>query len=115
MGLALRISWRPPTRDGVVGSFALDITMLSCSMSNDGRIRPDGKPQEFFSLTLLSEGQFMIEGMPRTVWRGLMTGLGVGASRADRRKILDSYWPPDQPRPWYWPRGLREPGHARAT
>jgi hypothetical protein len=83
-------------------------------MSNDGRIRPDGKRQEFLSLTLLSEGQFMIEGMPRSIWAGLMTGLGVGARRAQGAALVQALHGGSQEgprlllaarstRPWYWP------------
>lgn len=70
-------------------------------LARDGWIRPDGKPADYLSLALLSEGgQFQIEGPPRPLWVLAMRILTVVAVAAGRRKRLERYWPPDLARPW---------------
>ncbi|GAA4491576.1 hypothetical protein GCM10023094_56160 [Rhodococcus olei] len=70
-------------------------------LARDGGLRPDGRPRDFLSLALLSEGgQFQIEGLPRPVWIAAMKVLGVVARFAGRRRRLESYWPPELARPW---------------
>lgn len=83
------------------GYFAERGIRVAFGLARDGRIAADGKPKDLLSLALVSEnGQYMLAGPPPLVWRALMTVLTVAAKLAGRRTVLNSYLPPDLPRPW---------------
>lgn len=83
------------------GYFAERGMRVAFGLARDGRIAADGKPKDLLSLALVSEnGKFMIAGPPPLVWRALMTLLSIAARLAGRRNVLNSYLPPELPRPW---------------
>lgn len=83
------------------GHFAERGMRMAFGMAADGRIRPDGTPRDLLTLALGSEGgRFQIAGPPTFIWRPLMVMLSAVAVVAGRRKVLESYWPDDLPRPW---------------
>lgn len=83
------------------GYFAERGMRLAFGAAADGRIGPDGRPRDLLLLALGSEGgRFQIAGPPTFIWRPLMTMLSAIAVVAGRRRVLESYWPDDLPRPW---------------
>lgn len=83
------------------GHFAERGVRMAFGAARDGRVRPDGRPRDLLTLALGSErGRFQIAGPPTVLWRLMMTLLGAVAVLAGRRRVLDSYWPDDLPRPW---------------
>ena len=73
----------------------------SFGMARDGLIRLDGTPADLLAMALLSEhGAYYVPIMPRPVWVALTTLLSGVARIAGKRRLLETYWPPDLPRPW---------------
>ncbi|MDJ0355660.1 cupin domain-containing protein [Paenarthrobacter sp. PH39-S1] len=86
---------------GEPGAFMERGLRVAFGLARDGRVRPDGAPRDMLSLALVSErGKYQIAGPPRWLWVSSMTVLGWVAVLAGRRRLVESYWPPDLERPW---------------
>lgn len=85
------------------GSFAERGLRGIFGLYRDGLIDETGRPRDVLAMALLTEnGAFVLPGMPRPVWKTLMTLLGFIARRAGKQKLIERYWPPDLERPRHW-------------